>query len=219
MQPIKTLIFDMDGVIFDTESLVRKCWNTHAKTYGLCDIDTVFLSCLGTTRTRTHEIFIEHYGTNFPYETFRADASKTFHAFIEANGVPIKPGVRELLTWAKEHDFHIGLASSTRQIIVEQELKQANLYCYFDHVLGGDQLTRSKPFPDIYLMACHKLNVEPYCAYAIEDSYNGIRSASAAGMHPVMVPDLLPPTQEMQTLCDAIYPNLSDFQTFLSKQI
>ena len=91
----------------------------------------------------------------------------------------------------------MGLASSTRLAVVTEELQQAGLYDYFQAVTGGDQLKRSKPEPDIYLTACEKLGVKPSDAYAVEDSYNGIRSSYSAGMMPIMVPDLLPPTEEM----------------------
>ena len=110
----------------------------------------------------------------------------------------MKTGVRELLSYLKKNSIPIALASSTRLEVVTQELKQAGLYEYFGVVMGGDQLKRSKPEPDIYLMTCEKLGVRPICTYAIEDSYNGIRSAYSAGMKPIMVPDMLPPTEEMR---------------------
>ena len=89
---------------------------------------------------------------------------------------------------------------------------------YFDYVLGGDRIARSKPAPDIYETACRALHAVPADTYAIEDSYNGIRAAHAAGMRPIMVPDLLPPTQEMYTLAAHIFPNLTAFHEFLKRQ-
>lgn len=214
------LVFDMDGVILDTESLVRRCWHLLAPEYGLDagDLDQVFLSTVGTTHMYTGEILRTHYGADFPSEQFNSHVSRTFHAIADTDGIPVKPGVRALLDWAKNAGFRIGLASSTREVTIRRELEHAQLYHCFDHVIGGDRIARSKPYPDIYEAACRALAVLPADAFAIEDSYNGIRAAAAAGMRPVMVPDLLPPTDEMRTLCHSIFPDLAAFRSFLAQQ-
>ncbi|MDO4173378.1 MAG: HAD family phosphatase [Eubacteriales bacterium] len=209
------LIFDMDGVILDTEQLVRRCWNLAALDFGMQDSDPVFLTTVGTTRKHTAEILLEHYGADFPADSFNSTVSKIYHEIEAKEGVPVKPGARELLQWAQAAGYRVGLASSTRQPIVERELTRENLTQYFDYMLGGDRIARSKPFPDIYETACRDMQITPSEAYAIEDSYNGIRAAHTAGMMPVMVPDLLPPTEEMARLCRGIFPSLSAFQDFL----
>lgn len=211
------LIFDMDGVILDTEQLVRRCWNLAALEFGARDSDPVFLTTVGTTRKHTAEILLEHYGTDFPAEDFNAAVSKIYHEIEAVEGIPVKPGARALLQWARETGYRIGLASSTRQPIVERELERENLIQYFDYILGGDRIARSKPFPDIYETACREMHVNPAEAYAVEDSYNGIRSAYAAGLLPIMIPDLLPPTEEMFRLCREIFPSLTALQEFLKK--
>lgn len=192
------VIFDMDGVIFDSERLVLECWEKIGAKYHLEGIREAFLPCIGTNRVKTKELVLERYGENFPYDEFRAQASALFHEITDQGGLPMKAGVRELLQYLQECEILIALASSTRLEIVTQELKQAGLYEYFRVVMGGDQLKHSKPEPDIYLMTCERLGVLPTYAYAIEDSYNGIRSAYRAGMKPIMVPDMLPPTEEMR---------------------
>ncbi|MCD8355263.1 MAG: HAD family phosphatase [Clostridia bacterium] len=212
------LIFDMDGVILDTEQLVRRSWNLAAPDYGAVDSDAVFLRTVGTTRKHTAEILRECYGADFPAEEFSASLSKIYHEIEAVEGVPVKAGARELLQWAQANGFRVGLASSTRQPIVERELGKENLLQYFDYILGGDRIPRSKPFPDIYELACREMRINPPDAFAIEDSYNGIRSSHTAGMMPVMVPDLLPPTEEMFQLCTAIFPSLTELQAFLCKQ-
>lgn len=214
------LIFDMDGVILDTEALVRRCWHLLASTYRLDgdDLDTIFLATVGTTRMYTGEIMCKRYGMDFPYESFDRDVSHTFHTIADSEGIPVKPGVRDLLTWAKQTGFRIGLASSTREVTIRRELEHAHLYHAFDHIVGGDRVARSKPYPDIYQTACLEMGVSPPDAFAIEDSYNGIRAAAAADMRPIMVPDLLPPTDEMHTLCHSIFPSLTAFHTYLTEQ-
>lgn len=192
------VVFDMDGVIFDSERLVLECWEKIGEKYHLEGMRDAFLPCIGTNDIKTREIVLEHYGADFPYDEFRHESSRLYHSIVDQGGLPVKTGVRELLSYLKKHTVPIALASSTRLEVVTQELKLAGLYEYFAVVMGGDQLKRSKPEPDIYLMTCEKLGVQPVCTYAIEDSYNGIRSAYSAGMKPIMVPDMLPPTEEMR---------------------
>lgn len=192
------IIFDMDGVIFDSERLVLECWEEVGAKYHLEGMRETFLPCIGTNSVKTKEIVLERYGMDFPYDEFTREASVIFHGIVDRGGLPVKTGVRELLTYLKDYKVPMAVASSTRLAAVTQELEQAGLYKYFSVVMGGDQLKRSKPEPDIYLMTCEKLGVRPTSAYAIEDSYNGIRSAHSAGMKPIMVPDMLPPTEEMR---------------------
>lgn len=194
----KAVIFDMDGIIFDSERLALNCWKKVAQEYKLDGMEEAFLPCIGASEVRTREVLINYYGPDFPYDAFRKDTSALFHEVVKQDGLPVKKGVRELLEYLKTNDIPIGLASSTRLAVVTEELQQAGLYNFFYAVTGGDQLKRSKPEPDIYLMACEKLGVRPEDTYAVEDSYNGIRSSYSAGMMPVMVPDLLPPTDEMR---------------------
>lgn len=211
MKP-KAVIFDMDGVIFDTEKLCLDCWTILAEKNNLQGMNEAFVKCVGTNAGRTKEIMLEQYGADFDYDGFAAEASKLFHEVEERDGLPLKPGVVEMLEALKGAGIPIGLASSTRLASVEKELKDAGLYDYFQVVVGGDLLKKSKPEPDIYLMACEKMGVEPKDAYAIEDSHNGIRSAYSAGMHPLMVPDLLPPTDEMREKSEVIVKDLFELK-------
>lgn len=202
------VIFDMDGVIFDSERLVLECWEKIGTKYHLEGMREAFLPCIGTNSVKTREIVLQHYGDDFPYEEFRRESSLLYHGIVDQGGLPVKTGVRELLSYLEENDIPIAVASSTRLEVVRQELKQAGLYECFSVVMGGDQLKRSKPEPDIYLMTCEKLGARPICTYAIEDSYNGIRSAYSAGMKPIMVPDMLPPTEEMREKSVIVLENL-----------
>lgn len=205
---ITSVIFDMDGVIFDSERLVLDCWEKVGEKYGIADIRQVFTECIGTNNRKTQEIVYAHYGASFPYEEFRKEASVFFQKYLKDEGLPVKKGVRELLQYLQKEGIPIGLASSTRQAVVEEELRQAGLCDYFQVIMGGDKLKRSKPEPDIYLMTCEKMGTFPENTYAIEDSHNGIRSAYSAGMMPIMVPDLLQVTDEMKEKSVAIFDDL-----------
>lgn len=213
----RAVIFDMDGVIFDSERLILDCWEKVGEKRNIAGIREVGIQCIGTTNQKTEEIIYAHYGKDFPYEEYKPEVSALYREYIEESGLPVKKGVRELLTYLREEGIPIGLASSTRLAIVEEELRQAGLYHYFQVVVGGDLLKRSKPEPDIYLMACEKMEVEPRNAYAVEDSYNGIRSAYSAGMKPVMVPDILPATEEMKEKSIAIFEDLLQVMQYFKK--
>ncbi|MDE7246795.1 MAG: HAD family phosphatase [Lachnospiraceae bacterium] len=211
------VIFDMDGTIFDSERLVLDCWKSIGKKYGIFDIGDVFMQCIGTNKVRTREIVDEHYGKTFPYEKFSAESSVLFHEITEKEGLPVKKGAREILAYLREEEIPLGLASSTRLAVVTQELKDAGLYEYFQTVVGGDLLKNSKPAPDIYLMTCERMGVHPENTYAIEDSYNGIRSAHSAGTHPIMVPDMMPATEEMRSLSEAVFEDLLQVKEYFAE--
>ena len=204
----RAVIFDMDGVIFDSERMVLVCWEKLAEKYHLSRMREAYMPCIGVNDASMKEIMKDFYGRDFPHDAFREEASALFHEMVRQEGLPVKKGVRELLAYLTKRNIPVGLASSTRLALVTEELTAAGLYEYFQAVTGGDQLKRSKPNPDIYLMACEKLGVRPEETYAVEDSYNGIRAAYSAGMMPVMVPDLLQPTEEMYEKSVAVLEDL-----------
>ncbi len=212
----KAVVFDMDGVIFDSERAVMQCWKEVASRHNIPDIEKAILACTGTTMVRTREIMLNLYGADFPYDEYARESSVIFHSRYDGGRLPMKPGVKELLTFLKEHDKKIALASSTRQQVVTDELRDAGIIEYFDRIICGDMVSRSKPAPDIFLKACEELNISPSDSYAIEDSYNGIRAAHAADLHPIMVPDLLPADEEMQSLAEIVLPNLTSVKEYLA---
>lgn len=212
----KAVVFDMDGVIFDSERAVMQCWKEVASRHNIPDIGKAILACTGTTMVRTREIMLNLYGADFPYDEYARESSAIFHSRYDGGRLPMKPGVKELLTFLKEHDKKIALASSTRQQVVTDELRDAGIIEYFDRIICGDMVSRSKPAPDIFLKACEELNISPSDSYAIEDSYNGIRAAHAGGLHPIMVPDLLPADEEMQSLAEIVLPSLTSVMEYLA---
>jgi len=215
-QKYAAVVFDMDGVIFDSERLVIECWKAIAGKYSIVDVETVCRECLGTNKEASRRKFLEYYGENFPYDAYKSEMSALYHERYSGGRLPMKPGIKELLIFLRENGKHTALASSTRRQVVTQELADAGLMGYFDEIICGDMVARSKPEPDIYLKACECLGVAPEDAYAVEDSYNGIRSAAAAGLKPVMVPDLAEPTVEMEALAEVILPSLLEVKEYLS---
>ncbi len=213
----KAVVFDMDGVIFDSEQLVIDCWQVVAEKYGIPGIEEACFECLGINATLTRELMKKRYGEDFPYDEYKKEMSALFHSRAAGGKLPQKKGIKELLQWLKEQDVKTAVASSTRREVVIRELKEGGLLSYFDQVICGDMVSRSKPAPDIFLKTCESLGVEPAEAYAIEDSYNGIRAAAAAGMAPIMVPDLAEPTEEMEQLAVKILPSLCEVKDYFAE--
>lgn len=215
MKEYEAVVFDMDGVIFDSERCVLNCWKELDLKYGIKELEKNFLACTGTTMARTREIMMEAYGPDFPYDDLAKEASRSFHEKYDNGNLPIKQGVFELLDYLKAERKKIALATSTRRQTVIHQIGHAGLLDYFDKIITGDMVSRSKPDPEIYLLACEKTGIEPECAFAIEDSYNGIRSAVAGGLRAIMVPDLLPANEEMTDLAEAVIDNLNDVISYL----
>lgn len=128
--------------------------------------------------------------------------------------MPMKPGVRELLDFLTDSGYRLGLASSTAGHLVRTQLAGRDLLAYFKVVVSGDMVTRSKPAPDIFLKACAEIGALPSEAFAIEDSYHGIRAAAAAGMKALMVPDIVLPDDEMKRLAERVFSSLTEVLDF-----
>ncbi len=209
------VVFDMDGVIFDTERLIYEQWKRIGPKYGFNTLDTLFYKVIGVTKTYTEQVFYKEYGRDIKYWEFRDEARRAFFEHVNRYGMPMMKGVKELLEHLKTIGCKIGLASSTSLDTVTAELKMSGIYDYFDVIVTGDRIANSKPAPDIYLEACKRIGVKPEDAVAIEDSFNGIRSAYAAGMKAVMVPDMLEPDEEMREKAYAIKRDLLEVKDML----
>ena len=209
------VVFDMDGVIFDSERATMLCWLELAEKYGIKDLEKPYYECTGTNYNKTKEIMLKAYGDDFPYDDFAHEASVMYHAKYDGGRLPMKTGVRELLEYLQKNGRKTAIASSTRRSTVVQQITDAGLIDFFDVIICGDMVERSKPDPDIYLKACGELGTEPGRTFAIEDSYNGIRSAYNGGLRPIMVPDLLPADAEMRGKAETVENTLKDVILYL----
>ena len=211
------VIFDMDGVIFDSEKAYIEWYKKLAPKYGLDDADAVHRACMdsiGVTRAKTKEIFFSYVGREFDYDRYREDVQTE----LNKREFELKPGVFALFDWLREKGIAIALASSTRWVSVSKMLESAHLTRYFDAIVCGDMVSHSKPHPEIFLTAAGRLHADPAGCYVIEDSYNGIRAARAAGMHPIMVPDILQPDDEIRGLAEVVLPSLHEVRSYLEGQ-
>ena len=150
---IKAVVFDMDGVIFDSERCVFDVWEELARENNLGDMEPTLRACLGVTTEKCKSIMRSMKGEDFPVEHFMKEASLLFHKRYDGGKLPLKPGVRELLAYLKKQGTRLALASSTRESTVTAELRDAGLYDYFDRVVCGNMVTKSKPDPEIFFLS------------------------------------------------------------------
>lgn len=206
----KAAIFDMDGLILDSERAVLDCWDIVAERHGLEDIRPFSLSVIGRNVADTNRMFEERYGTEPGAVAIRAEKRVIFWERFEQGLVPLKPYSLELLQKMKDLGMKIALASSSSREDVVYEMETLGAKPYFDAIICGDQVTKSKPDPEIFLKAADILGVKPSECIGLEDSFNGVRSCKAAGLYTVMVPDILQPDEETAKLTDVIVESLAD---------
>lgn len=186
----KAIIFDMDGVIFDTERLLMKCWEQAGGEFGISIQNKHLSKMRGTTINTGKSIFESMFGKDIDFFKIRERREVIKNEYILKNGIPTKEGIENLLKYIKNENIKIGLATSTIENIAIKYLKETNLYKYFDTIVCGDMIQNSKPSPDIYLEACKRLNIEPKEALVFEDSRNGIWAGYNAGCDVIMVIDI-----------------------------
>ncbi len=205
----KAILMDMDGLMFDTETLCTKLWLEASKEekYPIMVQDLDLLR--GKNRQASKEALVAHFGDDFPYDKLSDIVDERMVAILKKE-VPIKEGLIDFLKAAKEKNIPIAVASSTYRQLVEQNLNVAGVMQYIDVIVAGDEVENSKPAPDIFLAAAKKLNVSAHECIAFEDSPSGVRAANAAGCSTVMIPDGEKPTKELKRLTSFVVQTLSE---------
>ena len=201
-------IFDMDGLLFDTERMYRDSWKQSAQQFGLVHNPDFPRAVCGSSGAHMREIILQYY-PQVDAKAFADDCILRVERELETH-VPEKTGVRDILQYFKQHGVRVAVASSSKRATVLHNLKQADILSYFDAVVSGDQVTHGKPAPDIVLLAAQQIGCEPENCYVFEDGTNGVRAGAAAGCTTIMIPDLTPPNEQLEQLCAGIYPSLSD---------
>lgn len=203
------VVFDMDGLLFDTEALWQEALLAAAAEGGREIPDEVYGKSIGVRRSQCRGLFTAHFGEDFPFDDFHADWRRHFWLIAE-NKLALKPGVPELLDLLDQLPLPRAIATSSSRTTVERHLSAHGLTARFDAVVCRGDYDRGKPAPDPFLKAAERLGVEPRLCLALEDSHIGVRSAATAGMMTVMVPDLLEPTEDICALCAFVARDLHE---------
>lgn len=207
---IKGVVFDMDGLMFDTERLSGQGWAFAGQQLGIDNMEEISEKTLGLTVEATKEVFMSALGSDFDYLVARKMKVNYIDAYIEENGMPLKQGLIELLSFLKSNKYKVTVATSNDRERAEFYFQQAGISEYFKQFICGDMIKRGKPDPEIYLKACELLELSPDECIALEDSPNGILAAHRAGLKPVMVPDLVKAEREIENLLYAKLATLSE---------
>jgi HAD superfamily hydrolase (TIGR01509 family) len=210
------VVFDMDGLMLDTERLALRCWTIAIERLGL-DFDPALMpAMIGRNSRDSRTLVLERHGDDFPIDRLMQASQETYDAMVARDGVAVKPGLVALLDWLDVMRIPRVVATSTRRTRAEAKLAQADLLARFAALVGGDEVERGKPAPDIFLLAATRVGVAPADCIVLEDSEPGVHGAMAAGMIPIMVPDILAPSADLLARDPLILPSLTAVQLHLA---
>ncbi|MCH1981020.1 HAD family phosphatase [Ruminococcus sp. OA3] len=207
---IEAVVFDMDGLMFGSERIVQYSWDIVGERMGYGKLGHHIYHTMGLNVVKREAYFKENFGEEFPFAQFCDEYRGVFQAYVDEKGLPVKKGLYELLGFLKAQNIKRAVATSSSHDRTLKNLIGAGVLEDFQAVITGGMVTEAKPSPEIYLKACKALETPPGRALALEDSYNGIRSAYHAGMTVVMIPDLLTDSSPVDDLLDAKLKTLSE---------
>lgn len=211
---IKAVIFDMDGVLLDSESVCDRCFEQAAIEQNIEDRKPIIEDARGMGKSSFMDFIAKTYGDKIDTELLWNRASELFHIVEDKEGLSLLPFVKEILEYLKPN-YKIALASSTRRSSVERQMKATGIWDFFDVTVCGDDVQNTKPSPEIYQKAVKDLNLLPENCLAIEDSLNGIKSGTSAGLKVIMVPDQVKPNDQIKSLVWKIFDSLGDLKSIL----
>lgn len=212
------IIFDMDGLMFDTERVFIMAWDYAGEKIGIGKAGYMVYKTLGMNIASSYKVWKEEFGDGCNQEELRKYTKEFLTNYYNENKVPVKKGLYNLLDFLQKNDCKMAVASSSPRWEVEKHLKDAGIYEYFKGIICGDMVENSKPDPEIYLKACALLEANPSECYALEDSKNGLLAAHRAGCRPIMVPDLWQPDEDILKIIDGKYEDLDEVKVaFKSK--
>jgi HAD superfamily hydrolase (TIGR01509 family) len=204
------VIFDMDGLMLDTEPLAARAWGEAAAALGVDFDKALARAMIGRNFADCATMLRERYAAPYPFEALLGSWHEAYDTIVAREGLVLKPGLYELLEWLEAHSIPRAVATSTRRERARVKLEHTGLLPRFHDLVGGDEVARGKPAPDIYVEAARRVGVDVATCVALEDSEPGVRAALAAGMTAIMVPDLHPPSPELEALDVEVLPSLRE---------
>ncbi len=201
------VVFDMDGLLFDTETLSFESAVSAAKYHGFGLDWPLFRTMIGKAWPSIREQMLAHFGSGLDVDRFRTTWLDHYADLLTVR-LALKAGVVELLDVLEQHQIRCAVATGSAYAMAMKNLETFSLSGRFQEIVAAGDYVSGKPSPEPFLVAASRLGVKPEDCLALEDSYNGVRAARAAGMMTIMVPDLLDPTEEIRTLCDHVLLDL-----------
>jgi HAD superfamily hydrolase (TIGR01509 family) len=211
------VVFDMDGLMLDTEPLAARAWGEAARALGVEFDPAVTERMIGRNFADCRMIVGAHHGDGYPVDALMREWQAAYDALVAREGIALKPGLLDLLAWLEEQEVPRAVATSTRRTRAQAKLEHTQLAGRFAALVGGDEIARGKPEPDIYLEAAARLAVTPEACVALEDSEPGIHAALAAGMMPIMVPDRSRPSPALLARAPLVLASLAEVLDHLAK--
>lgn len=207
---IKGIIFDMDGLMINTEKLLQRFWCEAAREFGYPMKPEHSLKIRSLNAKLAEPLLKELVSKDFDYQKVRKRRIERMNAYIMEHGVEEKEGLKELLSYLQEQKYDLAVATATDYERTKLYLSSIGVFSYFSQIICGNMVKNGKPAPDIYQLAVKKLGHAPKECMALEDSPNGILAAHRAGVLPVMVPDLDQPDEEIKQIAYKVVPNLKE---------